>query len=83
MRAALVDPTERRLILADVDAPTPGPAQLLVAVRAAGLNRADLAVIAGTYHGTAATAPFVAGASSPARSSPSAPPSPGGRRVIG
>jgi NADPH2:quinone reductase len=61
MRAALVDPTERRLILADVDDPAPDPTQLLVAVRAAGLNRADLAVIAGTYHGTAATAPFVAG----------------------
>ena len=50
MRAALVDPIERRLVLGDVDPPTPGPAQLLVAVRAAGLNRADLAVIAGTYH---------------------------------
>jgi NADPH:quinone reductase len=62
VRAALVDPTERRLVLADVDPPTAGPEQLLVAVRAAGLNRADLAVIAGTYQASAAPAPFVAGA---------------------
>ena len=82
IRAALVDPTERRLILADVDAPTPGPGQLLVAVRAAGLNRADLAVIAGTYHGTAATHASSPAASWPARSSPLVVQSPGGRRVI-
>ncbi len=61
MRAALVDPTERRIVLDDVDDPTPGPTQLLVAVRGAGLNRADLAVIAGTYGATAAPARFVAG----------------------
>jgi len=62
VRAALIDPTERRLVLGDVDRPIAGPAQLLVAVRAAGLNRADLAVIAGTYHAGAGTDPFVAGA---------------------
>jgi NADPH2:quinone reductase len=62
VRAALVDPAERRIVLADVPAPAPGPEQLLVRVRAAGVNRADLAVLAGTYHATAAASPFVAGA---------------------
>jgi len=61
VRAALVDPTQRQLVLADVPDPVPGAGQLLVRVAAAGVNRADLAVIAGTYHGTRATAPFVAG----------------------
>jgi NADPH2:quinone reductase len=33
-----------------VDVPTAGPGQLLVRVRAAGLNRADLSMLAGTYN---------------------------------
>jgi NADPH2:quinone reductase len=61
MRAALVDPQAGRLVLDDVPDPAPAANQLLVRVRAAGVNRADLAVIAGKYHGTAATQPFVAG----------------------
>jgi NADPH2:quinone reductase len=61
VRAALVDPTERRLVVADVPDPVPGDDQVLVRVAAAGVNRADLAVIAGTYHAGRATAPFVAG----------------------
>ncbi|MET0458493.1 MAG: zinc-binding dehydrogenase [Ilumatobacteraceae bacterium] len=61
MRAVMVDPSERRLVLSEVPAPTPGTGQLLVRVQAAGVNRADLAITAGSYHGTAAPAPFVAG----------------------
>ena len=61
MRAVLVDPRERRLVVADVPAPRPSAEQLLVRVRAAGVNRADLAVTAGTYHGSSAARPFVAG----------------------
>ncbi len=37
----------------DVPAPTPGPAQVLVKVRAAGLNRADLIMASGRPHGNA------------------------------
>ena len=37
----------------DVPAPTPGPAQVLVRVRAAGLNRADLIMASGRPHGNA------------------------------
>ncbi len=61
MRAVLVDPAQHRLVLADVASPTPNAGQLLVRVRAAGVNRADLAVTAGAYHGTAQAEPFVAG----------------------
>lgn len=61
MRAVLVDPAERRLVVDDVPAPTLGAAQLLVQVRAAGVNRADLAVTAGTYHGREPGGRFVAG----------------------
>ena len=35
----------------DVDVPSPGPDQVLVDVKAAGLNRADLTVAAGASHG--------------------------------
>jgi NADPH:quinone reductase-like Zn-dependent oxidoreductase len=56
--AVQVDPATRSLVVTDVADPTPGPGQLLVRVRAAGLNRADLAVRAGTYVvGTGRTAP--------------------------
>jgi len=61
MRAVLVDPAEHRLVLDDVPDPTPGAGQLLVRVRAAGVNRADLFVTAGTYHGRAPAGRFVAG----------------------
>jgi NADPH2:quinone reductase len=61
MRAVLVDPTERRLVLDEVPDPEPRAGQLLVRVRAAGVNRADLAVTAGTYHGRAAPGRFGAG----------------------
>ncbi len=37
--------------LRDVPRPTPGPAEVLVRVRAAGLNRAELAMASGTRHG--------------------------------
>ena len=61
MRAALVDPSERRLVVDDVSSPTAGPGELLVQVRAAGVNRADLAVVAGTYSGRPAAERFVGG----------------------
>ena len=61
MRAVLVDPEAKRLVVDDVPDPEPGPGQLLVRVAAAGVNRADLAVTAGTYHGRAARERFVAG----------------------
>lgn len=60
MRAALIDPQAGRLVLGDVPDPAPSPHQLLIRVRAAGVNRADIAMIAGKYNGSAAKA-FVAG----------------------
>lgn len=35
----------------DVPAPEPGPGEILIKVKAAGLNRADLLVVAGHFHG--------------------------------
>ena len=49
MKAAVV--TENGVQVLDVATPKPGPAQVLVRVRAASLNRADLAVAAGHAHG--------------------------------
>lgn len=49
MRAVLVDPQRSTIAVETVQDPVPGPGQLLVRVRAAGLNRADLAVRAGGY----------------------------------
>ncbi len=39
----------------EIDVPVPRPGQLLVRVRAAGLNRADLHMLRGTYNPTAST----------------------------
>src|SRR3954452_19919725 len=41
--------TGGRLEIVDEPEPSPGPGQLLVAVRAAGLNRADLLMVRGGY----------------------------------
>jgi NADPH:quinone reductase len=49
MRAAVV--TTEGLRVQEVVEPRPGPNEVLVRVRAAGLNRADLAVAAGQAHG--------------------------------
>ncbi|HEX7758600.1 MAG TPA: zinc-binding dehydrogenase [Caulobacteraceae bacterium] len=49
MRAILPSPDGP--ILQDVSPPTPGPEEVLVRVRAASLNRADLAMLAGAAHG--------------------------------
>jgi NADPH:quinone reductase len=51
MKAAVVG--EAGLELRDIPTPEPGPEQVLVRVRAAGLNRAELAVAAGHWHGPA------------------------------
>ncbi len=45
----------------DVPQPKPGPAQVLVKVRAAGLNRADLIMASGRMHGNAGGAGAVLG----------------------
>ena len=50
MKAAIV--TENGVRVQDVPEPKPGPQQVLVRVRAAGLNRADLGVAAGHAHGS-------------------------------
>ncbi|HET6875424.1 MAG TPA: zinc-binding dehydrogenase [Acidimicrobiales bacterium] len=42
MRAALYEPSEPGIRVTEIEDPVPGPGQLLVRVRAAGLNRADL-----------------------------------------
>lgn len=49
MKAAVVTPNG--VEVREVDAPKPQPTQVLVRVRACGLNRADLAVAAGRAHG--------------------------------
>jgi NADPH2:quinone reductase len=49
MQAAVV--SENGVVIRTVPIPTPGPEQVLVRVRAAGLNRADLGVAAGHSHG--------------------------------
>ncbi len=50
MKAAIV--TENGVRVQDAPEPKPGPQQVLVRVRAAGLNRADLGVAAGHAHGS-------------------------------
>jgi NADPH2:quinone reductase len=49
MKAAII--TEQGLALREVAEPKPGPEQVLVRLRAIGLNRADLGVAAGHRHG--------------------------------
>ncbi len=49
MRAMVVG--DNGLELRDVPVPVPGPGEVLVRVRAAGLNRAELAIAAGHAHG--------------------------------
>ncbi len=49
------------LELRDVPVPTPGPGEVLVRVRAAGLNRAELAMAAGHAHGALGGAGAVIG----------------------
>lgn len=59
MKAAIV--TDAGVRVADVPTPKPGPEQVLVRVRAAGLNRADLGVAAGKSHGAIGGAGTVIG----------------------
>jgi len=51
MRAAVL--TESGIEVREVPRPVPGPDQVLVRVRAAGLNRADLIMASGRMHGSA------------------------------
>jgi NADPH:quinone reductase len=65
MRVMVIEPTANgtALTLADIPEPALGPAQIRIGVRAASVNRADLAQRAGAYGpapGTA-VAPVVAG----------------------
>ena len=59
MKAAVV--TGNGVEVRDVPEPQPGPQQVMVRVRAAGLNRADLAVAAGHAHGSVGGAGTVVG----------------------
>ena len=59
MKAAVV--TGDGVAIRDVEKPTPGPEQILVRVRAAGLNRADLHVAAGRSHGAIGGAGTIVG----------------------
>lgn len=66
MHAAVVDPYQHTIVVSQVPDPVPGAGEVLVRVRAAGLNRADLASRAGIYRtGSAGDPPpasFVGGA---------------------
>jgi NADPH:quinone reductase-like Zn-dependent oxidoreductase len=59
MKAAVV--TEQGLAIRDVARPQPQPNEVLVRVRAAGLNRAELAMAAGHKHGTIGGAGAIVG----------------------
>jgi NADPH2:quinone reductase len=59
MKAAVV--TEQGLAIRDVARPVPKPGEVLVRVRAAGLNRAELGVAAGHRHGTLGGAGTIVG----------------------
>lgn len=59
MKAAVVG--EKGVEVRDVPAPKPGPEQVLIRVRAAGLNRADLMIAAGHFHGHAGGAGTILG----------------------
>src|SRR5205807_8952464 len=65
MRAAYAE--HGQIVLKDVDEPTPGPGQLLIAVKAAGLNAADRLIVNGHYvrgsstrHAATSEAPSIA-----------------------
>ena len=51
MKAAVVGDTG--LEIREIDTPKPGPAEVLIRVRAVGLNRADAMVASGMAHGRA------------------------------
>ena len=59
MKAAVVG--SNGVEVRDVEQPKPGPAQVLVRVRAAGLNRADLIMASGRMHGPTGGAGTVLG----------------------
>lgn len=59
MKAAVV--AESGVVVRDVPKPSPAPAQVLVRVRAAGLNRADLIMASGRMHGSVGGAGAVLG----------------------
>src|SRR5574339_210802 len=59
MKAAVV--TDGAVEVRELAKPTPGPEQVLVRVRAAGLNRADLQVASGRSHGTISSAGTIVG----------------------
>lgn len=56
MRAVVVDPDAHALRVTELPDPTPGPDQVLVRVRAAGLGFSDLAARAGTFSAGGQTA---------------------------
>jgi NADPH2:quinone reductase len=59
MKAAVI--TEKGLEIRDVPRPQPKPNEVLVAVRASGLNRADLLMSSGRMHGSTGGAGAIAG----------------------
>src|SRR5260221_3631087 len=59
MKAAVV--TEQGLQYTDAPKPSPKPHELLIKVKAASLNRADLAVASGHRHGTVGGAGTIVG----------------------
>jgi NADPH2:quinone reductase len=59
MKAVVVG--DQGLMVRDVPVPVPGPSDVLVRVRAAGLNRAELAIAAGHRHGSIGGANTVVG----------------------
>ena len=61
MKAAII--TEKGLEIRDVPRPQPKPNEVLVKVRASGLNRADLLMSSGRMHGSTGGAGSSLGAS--------------------
>src|SRR5690349_19034519 len=62
MRAVIVNEYGGTPVVAEIPTPQPGPSQILIKIRAAGINPMDSAFASGAQRSEAATFPMVIGA---------------------